>query len=74
VPVVVWATAAAGVVPPVRADENTANTGIGVNFAAPWNVMTTAVPGSGPPVQATFPVPMLGIASRIACTAAAVRL
>jgi hypothetical protein len=35
------------------------------------NVIVTVEPGSGPPVQATFPTPIAPDASTAACTAAA---
>jgi hypothetical protein len=71
-PGVVSVTVAVGVVPPVNAGVLTVVSGRLEPASWPWKVSTTAVPGSGPPVATTLPVPMVESASSAACTLAAV--
>jgi hypothetical protein len=58
--VVVWATVTFGLLPPVRPVLSPVITGSAVLASVPAKVQTTGVPGSGPPVQTTLPVPMRG--------------
>jgi hypothetical protein len=70
VPGVVCANATVGVVPPVSAFVPITIVGCGRLASDPANVTTIAVPGHGPPLTVTFPVPMFGSASSAVCSAA----
>ena len=71
---VVLAITGAGVVPPVSVLAATAISGCGPTASDPAKVTVTAVPGSGPPAQATLPASMPPSAVSAVCTAAAVAL
>jgi hypothetical protein len=59
---VVCATVTFGLLPPVRSVLSPVITGSAVLASVPAKVQTTGVPGSGPPVQTTFPVPIAATA------------
>ena len=73
-PTVVCTTEGAGVAPPVRPFVPIVISGCARNASGPAKKICTAVPGSGPPSQVTFPAPMVGIACSTVCTCAAVAL
>src|ERR1700684_1581002 len=67
-PVVVWVTATAGLPGPIRPVAVPVITGCGPGASWPAKVTTTLAPGSGPPVQTTFPVPTAMRSLSAACT------
>src|SRR5262249_25846643 len=62
-----------GLVPPIRCGM-AVNIGWDAEASLPWQVQATAVTGSGPPPQATFPEPMVESAARADWICAAVAL